>query len=214
MYKKIATYCLIVGVFFIIDNLRAEVIVNHMMTRDPNRDTGCEPPIPNYTFFTIDSEAYCWIDIDDVIEGDVVTYEWYGPNSALYFDDTLTMGFTGNGCAWHSIYIRNADAADMPGDWHVDVFYNDTFQFTENFTIEGGLCPARQIYGDNSEKTQLLRYFRDSVLSKTPEGQEIIKLYYQWSPVIVKTMEEDEEFKEDVKELIDGILLLIEEVLD
>jgi hypothetical protein len=46
-------------------------------------------------------------------------------------------------------------------------------------------------------------------LSKTPEGQEIIKLYYQWSPLIVKAMEEDEEFKEDVAEMIDEVLRLI-----
>jgi hypothetical protein len=42
-------------------------------------------------------------------------------------------------------------------------------------------------------------------------GQEIIKLYYQWSPVIVKVMEEDEEFKGGVKEMIDGVLMLIGE---
>ncbi|MCK5186739.1 MAG: hypothetical protein KAR43_06345 [Deltaproteobacteria bacterium] len=50
---------------------------------------------------------------------------------------------------------------------------------------------------------------RDNVLNKTPEGQEIIRLYYQWSPAIVKAMEEDEEFRGEVKEMIDGILPLI-----
>ena len=63
---------------------------------------------------------------------------------------------------------------------------------------------------ENSEEVELLRHVRD-VLSKTPEGQEIIKLYYQWSPAIVKAMEEDEEFKQHVKEMVDGILELIEE---
>ena len=37
----------------------------------------------------------------------------------------------------------------------------------------------------------------------------IIRLYYQWSPAIVKAMEEDEGFKEEVKELLDGVLELI-----
>ena len=41
-------------------------------------------------------------------------------------------------------------------------------------------------------------------------GKELIKLYYQWSPVIVKAMEADEEFKEDVKALVDGILGMVE----
>jgi len=44
-----------------------------------------------------------------------------------------------------------------------------------------------------------------------PEGKEIIRLYYDWSPAIVKAMEEDEELKEEVKEMINGILGLIEE---
>jgi len=39
----------------------------------------------------------------------------------------------------------------------------------------------------------------------------LVKLYYQLSPVIVKAMEKDEEFKEELKEMIDGVLGLIEE---
>jgi len=81
-----------------------------------------------------------------------------------------------------------------------------TMPITTTTTV-AGLCSAETIYGENSEEAALLRYVRDTILSKTPEGQEIIKLYYQWSPAIVKLMEEDEEFKQDVKEMIDGILL-------
>jgi len=72
-------------------------------------------------------------------------------------------------------------------------------------------CPTEEIYGDNSEHTIILRYFRDNVLCQTPEGQELIKLYYEWSPVIVSMMEEDEEFKKEVKGMIDAVLSLIEE---
>ncbi len=71
-------------------------------------------------------------------------------------------------------------------------------------------CLALQIYGEDSEETELLRNFRDNVLSKTPTGQEIIRLYYEWSPVIVRVLAEDGAFKEDVKETIDRILPLIE----
>jgi len=86
-------------------------------------------------------------------------------------------------------------------------------------TVTGGFitavfdyCIARSVYGNGSEEVKVLRKFRDDVLSQTPEGQELIKLYYQWSPAIVKAMEEDEEFKEDIKEMVDGVLeLIIEE---
>lgn len=76
-------------------------------------------------------------------------------------------------------------------------------------TTTEGTCPAKEIYGEHSAKTELLRYFRENILSKTPEGQEIIKLYYEWSPEIVNIMKEDNEFKKEVKEIIDGFLTLI-----
>jgi hypothetical protein len=72
-------------------------------------------------------------------------------------------------------------------------------------------CPALKIYGEYSEETDIMRNFRDNVLKQTPEGQSLIKLYYQWSPVIVKAMEKDEELKETVKEMIDGVMGLITE---
>jgi len=70
-------------------------------------------------------------------------------------------------------------------------------------------CVIESLYRGNSEKVELVRYFRDSVLNKTPEGRDLITLYYQWSPVIVKAMEENEEFREEVREMVDGVLLVI-----
>jgi len=85
---------------------------------------------------------------------------------------------------------------------------------TTTTTVDGQSCPTEAIYGEYSKETELLRYLRDNILSQDPEGQEIIRLYYQWSPVIVKAMEEDEEFKEEVKELIDGILPMLRKVVE
>ncbi len=70
-------------------------------------------------------------------------------------------------------------------------------------------CALVKIYGENSEEVKILRLFRDSVLSQSPEGQEIIRLYYELSPVIAKAMDEDGEFKEEVKETVDKVLRLI-----
>jgi hypothetical protein len=39
-------------------------------------------------------------------------------------------------------------------------------------------------------------------------------LYYKWSPVIVKAMEEDDEFEEWVKEMIDGVLGLFGDTIE
>jgi hypothetical protein len=70
-------------------------------------------------------------------------------------------------------------------------------------------CLALKIYGEHSEEVEFLRQVRDNVLNKTAEGRELIKLYYEWSPAIVKALEGDEKFKGEIKEIIDGILPLI-----
>ena len=64
-------------------------------------------------------------------------------------------------------------------------------------------------YDENAEELELLRYFRDATLSGSTEGKDMIRLYYQWSSEIVKEMKEDKEFKEEIKGMIDKILLLM-----
>ena len=71
------------------------------------------------------------------------------------------------------------------------------------------LCPAEILYGENSPEVVLLRYFRDTVLYKTAEGQAIIRLYYEFSPSITDAMEGDEKFKSEIKAMFDSILLLM-----
>ena len=71
-----------------------------------------------------------------------------------------------------------------------------------------------EIFGEDSVEAILLRDFRDNVLNTTPIGQDITKLYYDWSPAIVRGMEDDETFKEEVKEMVDTILPLIDEALE
>ncbi len=71
------------------------------------------------------------------------------------------------------------------------------------------LCPAEILYGEDSPEVVLLRYFRDTVLHKTAEGQAIIRLYYEFSPSITDAMEGDEKFKSEIKAMFDSILLLM-----
>jgi len=92
-----------------------------------------------------------------------------------------------------------------------DVSYMD---FVATHTEQQLPCPLEVLYGEESEETKLLRYFRDNVLSKTQEGREYIKLYYHWSPAIREVIEKDEAFKQGIKEVIDGVVPLIRKGLD
>jgi hypothetical protein len=79
---------------------------------------------------------------------------------------------------------------------------------------EGGRCVTETVYGENSVQAEVLRGFRDTVLSKTPEGQALIKLYYYWSPVMVSLMRMDTHFKEEVKAMMDSVLPMIERLAE
>lgn len=76
----------------------------------------------------------------------------------------------------------------------------------EGLCFQIGGCPVTEIYGQHSEEAEFLRNVRDGILSKTLEGRELIKFYYQWSPTLVKAMKEDEKFKQEVKAVIDELL--------
>ncbi len=100
-------------------------------------------------------------------------------------------------------------ALDSKGNVYVNIPSNNVVQkYAKNGQVEQP-CPIEALYGEHAEKTELLRHFRDNILSQTPEGQELIKLYYEWGPVIVKAMEKDEKFKESVKGVVEGFLSLI-----
>ena len=75
-------------------------------------------------------------------------------------------------------------------------------------------CVLLFLYGEYSDEVELLRSYRDEVLSKTPMGIAIIQQYYLWSFIIIEAIEEDEEFKEGVKELVDEILPLVEKIVE
>ena len=76
------------------------------------------------------------------------------------------------------------------------------------------LCLIEQVYGSSADEVELLRHFRDTVLSKTPAGHELIKLYYQWSPLIARALEEDDAFKAGTREMIDGIVPVVQEAME
>ena len=137
---------------------------------------------------------------EDLQLGDIITFDVTAAIEHDLFDPDQT-DFSG-------FILRSSDLQDSE-DWIT--FYDHTDpDYAPRLSISEPLCPVTAIYGEHSEQTELLRSLRDNLLSKTQAGKELIKLYYQWSPVIVKALEADEDFKEDVKALVDGVLGMVE----
>jgi hypothetical protein len=95
-----------------------------------------------------------------------------------------------------------------PPQYEVSNLTNDVLNMDFMSSV-APLCPTEVIYGEDSEEVELLRTLRDEVLSKTPEGREIIKQYYNFSPLLVETMKADDGFKNEVENMIDEVLMII-----
>jgi hypothetical protein len=77
-------------------------------------------------------------------------------------------------------------------------------------TTPGGICPAVEIYGEGSQEVAMLRTIRDQVLRTSPEGRELVRMYYQLSPMVVQAIKADPAFKAELKELADEFLNTID----
>ena len=103
--------------------------------------------------------------------------------------------------SWREYYPYNTGAVDS-------IYYSCPSQ-TSTTSFSHLSCPVIFIYGQDSPETKLLRHFRDSILSKTPEGQELIRLYCLWSPVLMRVLDGNEELKHEIKRLIGMILQIL-----
>jgi hypothetical protein len=151
------------------------------------------------------AQGYLWVTIRDSSNNGYI-YKM-DPVSISVLEQYDRIRFT-YGLAYDGSYLWTSN-------WFSFEYYKHIIDSSVTTSIDGetttttSVCPSESIYGEHSEEAELLRYFRDNALSQSLEGQEIIRLYYKWSPVIVRAMEEDEEYKGQVREMIDGVLELI-----
>jgi hypothetical protein len=133
-----------------------------------------------------------------------------GCNSAVVYDSQMGS---------HSIVISqegtgtSTTTTSSPSTTTSSIF-SSTTSSPSTTTTSIKRCLSESIYGGNGEETRLLRHFRDTVLSKTAEGRELINLYYLWSPVVVSAIEGNEEFKTWVKQMIDDMLPMIQQTVE
>jgi hypothetical protein len=82
---------------------------------------------------------------------------------------------------------------------------------TTTTTTPATQCPAEAIYGNNSEETELLREYRDKVLSKSATGRQMIKTYYELSPAVAEVLQQNETAKSNARRVLDSLMPAIRE---
>ena len=158
-------------------------------------------------------DGFTWTSMDSGLTNDLYAI-WGTSKTDVYAVGSVgtLLHFDGNN--WNA--MKSGTTENLFGIWGVSE--SDIFAVGGNGTILHSdglsrLCLAETIYGEDSGEIALLKSLRDEVLSNSPEGEEIIKLYYQWSPLIVGAMKGDERFKGELKMLIDEVLAMIKREL-
>ena len=90
-------------------------------------------------------------------------------------------------------YRGRYDGFTKAGTYTISVYARDdkgNLSIPQNTSITKIFCPMILLSGGENEKTELLRRFRDEVLMKTPEGSELVNLFYknsaELSSIIIK----------------------------
>ncbi len=67
-------------------------------------------------------------------------------------------------------------------------------------------CPARMVLKDDTARLNILRNYRDNVLSKTASGKMLIKLYYKFAPDICEILKNNPGLLNPCRTLLNRIL--------
>ena len=84
---------------------------------------------------------------------------------------------------------------------------------TTTTTAPAGQCAAETIYGEHSAETEQLREYRDTVLSKSETGRQLIRKYYELSPAVSDYLRKNEKARAQARRMLDSLMPAIREKL-
>jgi hypothetical protein len=204
--------------FFLITNVYAATVKEHLMTNEPE-DSICgqtSPPKVNVFDARKHSGIYLYYVVDGVEYGDVESTKWYYQN-VLWGETESVWEETGNFCSSVGYTIKGDSLEYMTGNWQVDFYWNGEKVFTEQFFLKGSRAPvsclAEYVLDDDEETLNVLRHFRDEVLKKTETGTTIIQLYYGISPIAVRAIEDNPVLKTKLKCIFKALVPVVDTFL-
>ncbi len=131
-------------------HVNAYTIVNHVTCKGVDDSGDMWKPIdPTTIFYDTDEEVNLFINFEYETTSHSMIIKWYDPEDKLFETDD---GHLDNpkleGLDYHEWYvyywsldIKDHDAADLPGQWKVEVFIDDKKEFTEFFEIKSTTTP-------------------------------------------------------------------------
>lgn len=119
-----------------------------------------------------------------------------------------------NGVDWSE--VETGTGVDLYGIWgssKSDIYTVGGKGTILHYTDDPGdsTCLIQNLYGEYSKKVARGRLFRDERLSTTLAGRIAVRAYYSLSPLLVKTVGQDEVLRGIFRALIDKILVWSEE---
>ena len=93
------------------------------------------------TFRTGDEQAVAWVEFANAHGDHTARFRWFNERDELVLDTGPLAISPGAGLyayrrVWSILPIRGAPAQLMPGDWHVEVLFNDKKVETLKFTLK------------------------------------------------------------------------------
>jgi hypothetical protein len=76
------------------------------------------------------------------------------------------------------------------------------------------ICSVMYLLGEDDPGLDILRQFRDEVLSASEAGRRITDIYYEYSDIIIEIFEENPALKSHAAKLLDNIIPVIHAALD
>lgn len=125
-------------------------LLDHAMAS--NVDESSSEIITRTTAFSAsDDKAYSWLSLGN-IGTSKIEWMWYSPDNNTYNMNSFDIPMPTSGDHWDNyrifsyIKIAGFNAANLPGDWHVDVYLDGQKLLTEQFTL-GASGPGTSLPG-------------------------------------------------------------------